>query len=105
MFVMGERLKPRQQGDFGELSAMQWLTEQGAIIAKPVFHSPDWDLIAEWGGRLHRVEVKCCDCRNDLGRWTAIIATQGGNQSWSGVVKYFDATRCDFLFVHVGDGR
>jgi hypothetical protein len=33
------------------------------------------------------------------------IATRGGNQSWSGIVKYFDPERCDFLFVLVGDGR
>jgi hypothetical protein len=33
------------------------------------------------------------------------IATRGGNQSWNGVVKHFDAGRCDYLFVHVGDGR
>ena len=30
---------------------------------------------------------------------------RGGNQSWNGVVKRLDATRCDYLFVHVGDGR
>jgi hypothetical protein len=34
-----------------------------------------------------------------------LISTRGGNQSWNGVVKYFDPGRCDFLFVHVGDGR
>ena len=29
----------------------------------------------------------------------------GGNQSWNGVVKRFSATRCDWLFVLVADGR
>ena len=33
------------------------------------------------------------------------LATSGGNQSWTGVVKKFDSTRCDFLFALVGDGR
>jgi hypothetical protein len=27
------------------------------------------------------------------------------HQSWSGLVKLLDPTRCDSLFVHVGDGR
>ena len=55
---MAERLKPRQQGDIGELSAMDWLAAQGAHLYIPVGHSPDIDLIAELDGRLIRVEVK-----------------------------------------------
>jgi hypothetical protein len=48
--------------------------------------------------------VKTSNSRRD-GRWCVSIATRGGNQSWNGVVKHFDAGRCDYLFVHVGDGR
>jgi hypothetical protein len=33
------------------------------------------------------------------------ICTRGGNQSWSRIVKRFDASRCSHLFVLVGDGR
>ncbi len=29
---------------------MTWLTEKGASVFKPVFHSPDIDLVAELGG-------------------------------------------------------
>ncbi len=98
------RLKPRQQGDLGELSAMDWLTSKGANVFKPVFHSPNIDLVAEVEGGLIRVEVKTSSHRrND--RWGVLISTRGGNRSWSGLVKYFDPGRCDFLFVHVGDGR
>jgi hypothetical protein len=35
--------------------------------------------------------------------WLASV--RGGNQSWTGIVKRMDASRCDYLFVHVGDGR
>jgi hypothetical protein len=38
-------------------------------------------------------------------RWEVTLCTRGGNQSWNGVVKVLDPTRCDYLFVHVGDGR
>jgi hypothetical protein len=34
-----------------------------------------------------------------------VMATRGGNRSWSGVVKHFTAHRADFVFVHVADGR
>src|SRR3954463_2838393 len=99
------KLKPREQGDIGELSAMEWLAGKGAHIYVAVGHSPDIDLIAEIDRAVLRVEVKTCTRRTDTGRWDVHIATRGGNQSWNGICKYFDRTRCDYLFVHVGDGR
>ena len=99
------RLTPREQGDLGELSAMEWLASKGAHTYVPVGHSPDADLIADIGAGLIRVEVKTCTSQNKRARWEVHIATNGGNQSWSGRVKYFDPDRCEFLFVHAGDGR
>jgi Holliday junction resolvase-like predicted endonuclease len=99
------RLKPRQQGDIGELSAMEWLASKGAHIYVPVGHSPDIDLIAEIDGVVLRVEVKTATHQTPAGRWDVQIATRGGNRSWNGVAKYFDRARCDYLFVHVGNGR
>jgi Holliday junction resolvase-like predicted endonuclease len=99
------KLKPRQQGDIGELSAMEWLASKGAHIYVPVGHSPDVDLIADLNGLVLRVEVKTASHRTAAGRWAVQISTRGGNQSWNGTAKYFDGKRCDYLFVHVGDGR
>lgn len=99
------RLKPREQGDLGELSAMEWLASHGATIAIPVFHSPDWDLIADLDGHLLRVQVKTCTNSPTPERWAVQLSTRGGNQSWNGVIKYLDSSRCDYLFVLVGDGR
>jgi hypothetical protein len=92
------------QGDFGELSAMEWLGYQGYAIYVPVFHSPDVDLIALDRSSTLRVQVKT-STRDRNGRWEVMICTRGGNQSWNGVVKHFSPARCDALFVHVGDGR
>src|SRR5436190_13970786 len=99
------KLKPREQGDIGELSAMEWLASKGAHTYVPVGHSPDVDLVAEIDGVVFRVEVKTATHRIPSGKWDVQIATRGGNQSWNGVAKYFDRARCDYLFVHVGDGR
>jgi hypothetical protein len=38
-------------------------------------------------------------------RWRVQLCTRGGNRSWTGTVKRFNASRCDWLFVLVGDGR
>jgi hypothetical protein len=102
---MPSPLKPREQGDLGELSAMEWLANQGAHIYLPLGHSPDVDLIANFGNRLLQVQAKTSTRENERGRWVVHISTMGGNQSWNGLVKYFDASRCDYLFVLVGDGR
>jgi hypothetical protein len=88
----------------GELSAINWLIGAGAAVSVPMFHSPDYDLIADFGGRLARVQVKTSVAWHNR-RFVVALCTRGGNQSWNRVIKRLDATRCDSLFVHVGDGR
>jgi hypothetical protein len=83
---------------------MDWLTRAGADVSVPLFTHPDYDLIADFGGRLLRVQVKTSTYRR-LRRWVVQLATRGGNQSWSGTVKRLDQSRCDSVFIHVGDGR
>jgi hypothetical protein len=97
-------LTPREQGDFGELSAMCWLASRGASLAIPIGNSRHWDFVAELDDRVFRVQVKTTRCRR-RGRWEVTVSTRGGNQSWSGVAKLLDRTRFDYLFVLVGDGR
>ena len=93
----------RRQGYIGEASAIEWLAVKGYAVVIPFGHSPDWDLIAERDGVLSRVQVKTCICRTPKGRWTVAVCTRGGKQSWAGIVKRFDESRCDYLFVHAGD--
>ncbi|MDQ3933399.1 MAG: group I intron-associated PD-(D/E)XK endonuclease [Actinomycetota bacterium] len=97
-------LTPRQQGNLGEYSAVEWLMSRGIPVAIPIGHSPDWDLVADLGDRAVKVQVKTTGCHR-AGRWEVSICTRGGNQSWNGLAKYFDTNRCDYLFVLVGDGR
>jgi PD-(D/E)XK endonuclease len=103
------RINRRQQGDLGEASAIEWLTCQGATVFIPFGHSPDVDLVAEVGGQLLRIQVKTSTYRETTkdgdDRWGVLICTNGGNQSWTGVTKYFDPSRVDALFVLAGDGR
>jgi hypothetical protein len=95
---------PRRQGDAGELSAMNWLFSAGARVYLPLFTDPDCDLVADFGGRIDRVQVKTSTCW-DGNRFVVALCTRGGNQSWNGIVKRIDPSRCDAVFVHVGDGR
>jgi hypothetical protein len=86
------------------MSALAWLISAGAFVSIPFGHSPDYDLIADFGGRIERIQVKTSISFHKK-RYIIALCTRGGNQSWNGVVKRLDSTRCDRLFVHVGDGR
>jgi hypothetical protein len=96
-------MNTREQGDFGEMSALLWLWGMGYRVAVPLGHCPDYDLLAEIDYRVVRVQVKTTTVFRK--RWELTVCTRGGNQSWNGVVKLLDSSRCDYLFAHVGDGR
>lgn len=88
----------------GEASAINALANLGALVSVPLFHSPDYDLLADFGDRPLRVQVKTSTRSKGAG-FAVQVATSGGNQSWTGLVKRFDPARCDLLFVLVADGR
>ena len=52
------RIPPREQGDIGERSALCWLIEQGATVFVPFGHSASVDLVADFGDRIARIQVK-----------------------------------------------
>jgi hypothetical protein len=94
----------QRQGDIGELSAMYWLASEGLPVYLPVGHSPHCDLVTELMGQPVRVQVKTSTQWRER-RWVVTLCTKGGNRSWSGVVKRVDPELCEYVFVHVGDGR
>jgi hypothetical protein len=94
---------PRMQGDQGEAIAIQWLVSLGACVCFPLFHSPDYDLVADLGNGVVRIQVKTSSRRSGSG-WQVRLSTSGGNRSWTGTVKSFDPRRCEFVFVAVADG-
>jgi bifunctional DNA-binding transcriptional regulator/antitoxin component of YhaV-PrlF toxin-antitoxin module len=106
---MERLINRRQQGDLGEASATEWLTRQGAVVALPFGHSPDFDLVAQVAERLLRIQVKTSthevQTPNGHRRFSVSLVTCGGNQSWTGVAKLFDPTKVDYLFALTSDGR
>jgi PD-(D/E)XK endonuclease len=98
-------MNPRQQGDLGEYSAIEWLSWRGYPVFVPIGHSPDVDLMTVIDGRPVRVQVKTCRRHIPTDRWEVMLCTRGGNQSWNGLSKLFSCERCDYLFVLVADGR
>ena len=84
---------------------MRWLTSVGAEVWVPLGHSRDIDVIAVLEQRLLRIQVKSSSYRRANGHYAVNVCTNGGNQSWTGLVRLFDHARCDFLFAWLTDGR
>jgi hypothetical protein len=106
---MERAINRRQQGDLGEASAIEWLTSRGALVLVPFGHSPDFDLVAQIENRLLRIQVKTTTQNTNTAgghvRFPVSLATCGGNQSWTGVVKTINPGSIDYLFVLTGSGR
>jgi len=83
---------------------MEYLASTGATVLVPLFHSPDYDLVADYDGPFARVQVKTSTFVRKA-RFEVQISTSGGNRSWNGLVKRFEGRRCDSLFVLVSGGR
>jgi hypothetical protein len=98
------RRDPRGQGDQGEASAVDWLLSMDADVFLPFGNSRDVDLMAIIDRKALRVQVKTTTRRYKR-NWAVAVCTRGGNQSWSGTVKYLDSSAYDRLFVLVADGR
>lgn len=92
------------QGNQGETLAVAWLMSRGWNIALPIGNCSDYDVVAEIDEKLAKVQVKTTRFFRG-NRWDVSVATRGGNQSWSGLVKRFSSSRCDFLYVHTACGR
>ena len=75
--MLSQQKNPRRQGDIGEAAAIQWLTEAGACVCFPMFHSPDFDLVAEFGHRLLKVQVKTSTAVRGESTYSLQIATNG----------------------------
>jgi hypothetical protein len=98
------QLTPRQQGNLGEYSAVEWFMSKEMGPCVPIGHTSDYDLMAEVDGKAARIQVKTSGCfRND--RWELTVCTRGGNRSWGGMAKHLDPARFEYLFVLVADGR
>jgi hypothetical protein len=48
----------KKKGDLAELKVAADLVSRGCELSIPFGEDSDYDLIADYGGRLHRVQVK-----------------------------------------------
>lgn len=98
------RSNPRLQGLIGLGAAIDWFTRNDYFVAIPLNDSQPWDLVVEdMAGAVSRVQVKTTTYRNPKGRYVAMLATTGGNQSFS-TRKPFDRSKSELLFILTDGG-
>jgi len=94
----------KKQGDAGMGLAIGWMTSHGITVSVPLTDSQDYDLIADDGTGLCRVQVKTTTYKTPCGVYQANLSVKGGNRTGTGRVKKFDKGKVDKVFVVVGDG-
>lgn len=93
-----------EQGNIGEARAIYELTKRGFGISRTLFDSEKYDLIADDGQQLFKVQVKTTRYVNSRGLYEACIKTSGGNTKVNTIRKRSD-TDYDFLFIVSEDSR
>jgi hypothetical protein len=96
------RPNPRDQGLLGLTDAIGWFGRQAWAISLPLIDSQPYDLVADDGASLHRVQVKTTTYRSPYGVFVVSLATRGGNRSYH-TSKDFDPAGCDLLYVLTDD--
>ena len=94
----------KKQGDIGLATAINWFVANGYTVSIPLTDSQDYDLIVDNGNIPEKVQIKTTTQSNKSGSYEVGLRVLGGNQSWSGVVKHFDNTKVDIVFVLCDNG-
>ena len=95
----------KKQGDIGLGAAINYFTSNNYTVCIPLTDSQDYDLVIESDGVLETVQVKTTSYMpKDKKYYIVELRVMGGNQSWSGVVKYFNKNIVNHVFVLTESG-
>jgi hypothetical protein len=88
----------KQKGDLAELRVAADLLARGCLLSFPFGEDCDYDLIADFGGRLHRIQVKFAqsDGRMVLVRCRSHSLTKGKVRQ----TKHYTAEMVDWIAVY-----
>lgn len=101
---MFEFQNSKKQGDAGLAIAIAYFAMRGYTVSIPLTDSQDYDLIVD-NGTVQKVQVKTTKSKQSSGNFEVGLRTLGGNQSWNGVSKFFDATTVDLLFIVTSENQ
>lgn len=92
------------QGNMGLGKAIEYFTSQGITVALPLNDTQKYDLIADFNGGLQRVSVKTSRFSRTGTSYEVALKNSGG-ASGKSVIRNFDNTSCDYVFIYTADEK
>ena len=91
------------QGNMGLGKAIEYFTSHEIPIAIPLNDTQKYDLIADFNGQLQRISVKTSRYSTTQGKSYEVVLKNSGGSSGKSVIRHFDNTSCDYLFIYTAD--
>ena len=93
-------------GDKAVAIAIAYYTLEGYQVSVPLSDTTKYDIVVDNGVKLNRVQVKSSKSYSDHDSPIVTLSTQGGNQSWGGVISYISSDNVEEVFVyHIEEKR
>lgn len=92
------------QGNMGLGKAIEYFTSQGITVALPLNDTQKYDLIADFNGGLQRISVKTSRFSRTGTSYEVALKNSGG-ASGKNVIRNFDNTSCDYVFIYTADEK
>lgn len=92
-----------KQGNIGLSYAIAYYSKLGYIISIPLTDTQDYDIIADTGEALLKIQVKTTTCKSVHNIYQLNLKVSGGNRSGEGKDKTFDQNNCDLVFAMTND--
>lgn len=94
------------QGNMGLGKAIEYFTSHQIPISLPLNDTQPYDLIADFNGKLQRIQVKTTRSTSTNGQtYNVQLRNCGGNRTGTVRQVLFDKTSCDYLFVYTGANK
>ena len=92
------------QGNMGLGKAIEYFTSYGYVVAIPLNDTQKYDLIVEKDNILSRISVKTSRHISENGTYEVNLRSCGG-ASGKSIIRYFDNTSCEFVFIYTGNNK
>ena len=92
------------QGNAGLGRALAYYTANGIPIMLPLNDTQKYDLVVDKDDKLLRVSVKTTQAKNKNGSCYVVLLKNCGGSSGKSVIRKFDNTSIDIVFVVTIDG-
>ena len=93
------------QGNLGFGKAIEYFTSHNITVALPLNDTQKYDLIADFNGKLQRVQVKTSRYSRNGGVSYEVLLKNCGGTSKGSKIRPFDNTTCDYVFVVLGNDK